>query len=377
MKTILMNNPDRRTTCRDTLQDPASQFGAHGETMRRSATLTLAVLLLFFCSCGRLHAAPATAKYLFKIASLAPAGSIWIEQFDNFAREVGERTGGEVGFRVYPGGVMGDDQSMYRKTRVGQLHGGGFTMTGISPVIPDFLVLSIPFLFESYEEVDAVTDGLIPAFRERFRTKGLEFIAMTEVGFIYAMSTQPISTFERLKSSKNWSPSGDPVSEVYFSVLDISPVPLSIPDVLSSLQSGLVETVYNSLYGSLVLQWFTKARYIADVPYGYAYGAFALDSRTFAGLPETHRQAIEAAARVHFPILLEKTRASNRESRRVLEARGNEFLKIDQETIRIMREKSDQAVRQLVPDSLSKDIYDQAIELRREFREKNTAGTAD
>lgn len=342
--------------------------------MRRCASLIPTIFLLLLFSGSQLHAAP---KYLFKIASLAPTGSVWIEQFDNFAREVGEKTGGEVGFRIYPGGVMGDDQSMYRKMRVGQLHGGGFTMTGIATVVPDFRVLSIPFLFESYAEVDAVTKGLIPTFKERFHDKGLEFIAMTEVGFIYAMSTKPIATFESFKNSKNWSPSGDPISEAYFSTLGISPVQLSIPDVLTSLQSGLVETVYNSLYGSIILQWFTKARYIADVPYGYAYGVLALDAARYAKLPATHRQAIETAAQTHFPVLLEKTRESNRDSHRVLATRGAEFLKIDKETLAILREKSEQAVEILMPGSFSKAIYDQLLALRQEFRDKKAAEPAN
>ena len=337
--------------------------------MQRSVTLTLTILLLLFFNCSQLQAAP---KYLFKIATLAPTGSVWIEQFENFAEEIKEKTGGEVGFRIYPGGVMGDDQSMYRKLRVGQLHGGGFTMTGISAVVPDFRVLAIPFLFESYEEVDYVKEGLIPTFRERFREKGLEFIAMTEVGFIYAMSTQPISTFESLKNSKNWSPAGDPVSEKYLAALGISPIALSIPDVLISLQSGLVETVYNSFYGSIVLQWFTKARYIADIPYGYAYGVFALDGKKFARLPEKHRNVIQAAAKIHFPVLLEKTRESNSESRRVLTERGTEFLKVDKETVQILRSKREEAVQSLVPGSVSKAIYDQTVGLRKEFRDKTT-----
>jgi len=272
---------------------------------------------------------------------------------------------------------MGDDQSMYRKMRVGQLHGGGFTMTGISTVVPDFRVLAIPFFLESYDEVDYVKKGLIPTFQKRFREKGLEFIAMTEVGFIYAMSTQHIANFANLKNSKNWSPSGDPVSEKYLTALGISPVQLSIPDVLTSLQSGLVETVYNSLYGSIVLQWFTKARYIADIPYGYAYGVFALNSAKFAGLPEPYKKAIQEAAQAHFPVLLEKTRESNSESHRVLETQGIEFLKVDQETVGILRDKSEEAVDLLVPDSLSKGIYDQAVGLRKQYRDKTTVEKAN
>jgi len=131
-------------------------------------------------------------KYLFKIGSLAPEGSVWARYFKEFADEVREKTGGAVRFRVYPGGVMGDDRSMYRKMRIGQLHGGGFTMNGISEIVPDFRVMGIPFLFRSYDEVDRVAAGLMPMFRKKFSAKGLELLATTEVGFIYTMSKAPV-----------------------------------------------------------------------------------------------------------------------------------------------------------------------------------------
>lgn len=339
--------------------------------MQRVATFILCTTFCLIGNCQWLQAAP---KHLFKIASLAPAGSVWVEQFDNFAKEVSDKTGGEVGFRVYPGGVMGDDQAMFRKMRVGQLHGGGFTMTGIATVVPDFRVMAIPSLFTSYDEVDFVKEGLLPTFKERFRDKELEFIALTEVGFIYAMSTQPINTLEQLQQTKNWSPAGDPISEKYLTALGITPFQLSIPDVLSSLQSGLIETVYNSLYGSIVLQWFTKAKYVIDAPYGYAYGVFALDGKKYSALSEAHQKAIHTAAAVHFPILLKKTRESNSESRRVMADRGTEFQKFEEKTAQVLLEKRELAVKQLIPDSLSKAIYDQATELLKTYRSTSRGG---
>lgn len=340
--------------------------------MQHLATLIICTALLLITNCQWLQAA--APKYLFKIASLAPAGSVWVEQFDNFAKEVADKTGGEVGFRIYPGGVMGDDQAMLRKMRVGQLHGGGFTMTGIAAAVPDFRVMAIPSLFGSYEEVDYVKEGLIPTFKERFREKELEFIALTEVGFIYAMSTQSINTLEELQQSKNWSPSGDPISENYLKALGITPIQLSIPDVLSSLQSGLIETVYNSFYGAIVLQWFTKVKYVIDAPYGYAYGVFALDGKKFSALPEAHQKAIHAAAAVHFPILLKKTRESNLESRQVMLDRGTQFELFDEKTARMLPEKREQTVGQLIPDYLSKAIYEYTMELLKEYRLKSAAG---
>jgi len=332
--------------------------------MQRSILLLLTTLLLLFASN---HTASARAKYLFKIGSLAPNGSVWVRQFKKFGAEIKEKTGGEVVFRIYAGGVMGDDQAMYRKMRVGQLHGGGFTMTGIGKIVPDFRVMAIPFLFNSYDEVDYVLQGLLPIFVERFHEKRLELISMTEVGFIYAMSTKPVATIAALQNSTNWIPSGDPVSKALLSTLGISPVQLSIPDVLSSLQSGLVDTVYNSLYGSIILQWFTKAKYITDVPYGYAYGAFLLDARAFAKLPEEYKEIIDSAAAKHFPVLLEKTRKSNQESRQVLIERGAEFIKTDDGTMRQLQKKRDISIQKLVPSSFSPEIYQRTIQLQKNF----------
>ncbi len=263
---------------------------------------------------------------------------------------------------------MGDDQAMYRKMRVGQLHGGGFTMTGIGKIVPDFRVMSIPFLFNSYAEVDYVLEGLLPSLIEQFRQKKLELISLTEVGFIYSMSTKPVGDIAALRSSTNWIPSGDPVSEALLSALGISPVQLSIPDVLSSLQSGLVDTVYNSFYGSIILQWFTKAKYITDTPYGYAYGVFLLDGKAFGKLPEKYKEVIHTAAAKHFPLLLEKTRVSNHESRQVLIDRKVKFIKTDAETDRQLRKSRDIAVKNLVKNAFSPEIYQKAIQLLEEFR---------
>jgi TRAP-type C4-dicarboxylate transport system substrate-binding protein len=332
--------------------------------MFRIIPVLLAILVLAFTSPS--HARP---KYLFKVASLAPEGSVWINHFKEFAEEVSERSNGEVGIKIYPGGVMGDDLAMYRKIRAGQLHGGGFTMTGISSVVPDFRVMSIPFYFDNYSEVDRVKERLLPHFAKKFNESGLELIGMSEVGFIYAMSTSPASTIEDLKKSKSWIPSGDPVSATFLKTLGISPIPLSIPDVLSSLQTGLIDTAYNSLYGTIVMQWFTKAIYIVDSPYGYAYGAIALSKKQFSKLPAKYAELIHEAAAKHFPALLLDTRQSNHESRAVLEEHGVKFIAATPESILELQEARDKTIEKLLGSSFSKEIFDEMTDVMKEIRQ--------
>ena len=309
------------------------------------------------------------AKQLFKIASIAPDGSIWAQRFKDFAKEVEEKSSGEIRFKVYLGGIMGDDMAMYRKMQIGQLHGGGFTMTGIGPVVPDFRVLGIPFLLRSYDEVDQVKKGLLPLFEQAFAEKGLELVAMTEVGFVYSMSTKPLNVMDDLVSSKSWVPKGDPLSATFLQSLDMTPIPLSIPDVLTSLQTGLIETVYNSLYGSIVLQWFTKAKYISDIPFGYAYGALLIDKKRFAKLSPEQARLVKKTAMKHFDLLIDDTRKSNEDARQVLKENNVTFSVPAEGELDQFCSKRDETIKLVEGKDFSKKIYRETMRILDEYRQ--------
>ena len=327
----------------------------------------LFILLFSFCMVtGEAYAK--RPKYLFKMASLAPEGSIWAQRFDEFAREVQEKTGGEVGFKVYPGGVMGDDRAMFRKMKIGQLQGAGFTMTGIGDIVPDFRVMGIPYLFKSYAEVDEVWDKLMPRQIEAFAEKDMVLMAMSEVGFIYTMSTNPISTLEDLRKSKSWAPEGDPISLAFMKTVGVSPVPLSLPDVLVALQTGMVDTVFNSYYGSIVLQWFTKIKYITDLPFAYAYGAIVIDKKALNRLPESHRATIKQVAGKYFGKLNDDTRKTNLEALATLKSNGIEVITADPGSNAALTAYRDQLTAESVGKYFSAEIYNEMMAVLESFR---------
>ena len=322
--------------------------------MNKKLFLSAILVLTLIFPALDINAAP---SHTFKIASLAPEGSVWVNAFKDFAQEVTSKTDGEIAFRIYPGGIMGDDRAMYRKMRVGQLHGGGFTMTGIAEIVPDFRIMAIPFLFHSYEEVDHVSAQLQPLLKKRFSENGMQLLAMTEVGFIYTFSNQPRVTVSDLQQAKTWAPTGDPLTAAFLSELGVSPITLSIPDVLSSLQTGLIDTAFNSLYGSIILQWFTKAPYVTDQPYGYAYGCFILSKKAIEKLSAEQADIIEKTAEKYFSDLIRKTRESNRDSRAVLSKQGVTFVKTTDEVIEIMEEHRDSAIKKVRGNSFSEEAY--------------------
>lgn len=325
--------------------------------------LSVAVLIM-----GVSSAHAKRPKYLFKVASLAPEGSIWTSRFRDFTREVGDKSQGEIGFKIYAGGVMGDDRAMYRKLRVGQLNGGGFTMTGISDVVPDFRVMGIPFFFNSYEEVDLLRKELFPRLQREFDKKNLVLLALSEVGFIYTMSQEPITTLNGLKKSKAWAPENDPISKVLLESVGLTPIPLAIPDVLTSLQTGLINTAFNSFYGSIVMQWFTRISYITEIPFVYAYGAFLLDKKTFSKLPPEYAKMMQSVAKKHFDELLKDTRQSNEDSLQVLQDNGITLVKLTPESRTELLNYRQMTVEKLVGDAFSRGIYEEAVGHLEKFR---------
>jgi TRAP-type C4-dicarboxylate transport system substrate-binding protein len=337
--------------------------------MARVGRFVLGVVLALLLLDG--GAAVAAPKYLFKVASLAPDGSVWTKRFEEFAAEVRQKSGGEIDFKTYSGGVMGDDRAMYRKMMIGQLQAGGFTMTGIGEVVPDFRVMGTPFLFRSYDEVDAASAKLLPLFQKAFRDKNLELVALTEVGFIYPMSVAPITTLAELKRSKCWAPQSDPLGQAFLNEIGVVPTQLSIPDVLAGLQTGLVETVFNSFYGSIVLQWFTRTRYITDLPFGYAYGALVFDRRAFAKLPPGHAALIHEAAGRHFPKLIADTRQSNAESLKVLKEQHHITLVPPKpEAEQEVQRHREAVVKSLIGSAYSREVYEVAMAALRDQRVK-------
>jgi TRAP-type C4-dicarboxylate transport system substrate-binding protein len=313
-------------------------------------------------------------KYVFKVASLAPEGSVWAKRFRDFTNEVTEKSDGEIKFKIYAGGVMGDDRAMYRKMRVGQLNGGGFTMTGMGEVVPDFRVLGIPFLFNSYAEVDRVKEKLMPRFEEEFNKKGLVLMALSEVGFVYTMSTTPIKTLAELKQSKAWAPEGDPISQVLLDIVGVTPIPLSIPDVLTSLQTGLINTTFNSYYGSIVMQWFTRISYITDIPFAYAYGAFVLDKKTFSRLPPQYAELMKSAAKTHFDKLLSDTRKSNEDALQVLLQNNITLVQLIPSTKEELQNNyRKMIVKKLLEDAFSRSIYTEAMRHLDDYHKELTA----
>ncbi|MET0052297.1 MAG: TRAP transporter substrate-binding protein DctP, partial [Candidatus Thiodiazotropha sp.] len=136
------------------------------------------------------------AKTVLKIATLAPDGSSWMKEMRAAAESIEAQTQGRVSIRFYPGGVMGNDNSVLRKIRMGQLQGGAITGGGLSAINPDTQTLSLPFQFRNLDEVDAVRKVMDQQIIDALNGSGYICFGLSEGGFAYLFSNSPVETTE-------------------------------------------------------------------------------------------------------------------------------------------------------------------------------------
>ena len=182
------------------------------------------------------------------------------------ADETQQKTGNAVQFKIYPGGVMGDERDMVRKMHIGQLQAAMLSSASLASMYPEIDVLQTPFLFDSYPETDFVVGKMEDGFKSGLEKNGYVALGWSEAGFVYLMSTVPVETLELLRKAKVWIWNDSPMSKAIFEEAGVIGVPLSISDVLVGLQTGLVEVVYVPPSVAVALQWFTRIKYITDAP---------------------------------------------------------------------------------------------------------------
>lgn len=233
----------------------------------------------------------AQAKTL-KIATLLPDGTSYMKLMREGGKKVAERTEGRVKFKFYPGGVMGNDASVLRKMRVGQLHGGAFTTGTLSQFYADAAIYALPFTFTNKEEIQYVRERMDADIVQGLESAGIVPVGLTGSGFAYAMSLEKMATLEDMKGKRIWVPTGDALSEKAVKAIGASPVALPIADVYTSLQTGLLDAVGSTPVGALALQWQSKVKYVLDYPLGYIMGMLAIDAKAMNKLALSDQQIV-------------------------------------------------------------------------------------
>jgi len=305
-----------------------------------------------------------------KIATVAPEGSAWMNAMRAGAKEIKTRTNGRVRVKFYGGGVMGNEASVTRKIRIGQLHGGAFTSGGLSRIYDGMAIYSTPFIFDNAKEAAYVREQMDAILFAGLKEKGFIGLGMAQGGFGKLMSANKMQSLDDLKGKKLWVPEDDDLSFDLMRGLGLSPVKLPLTDVLTGLQTQLLEIVGSSAIGAIALQWHTKIKYVLDQPLVFIYGTLVVDQRYFGKLSDSDQEIVKEVFGEIYKKIDAENYIDNEKAEQALRDNGVSFEAGDPaEVANIVAQVREQTVKFVKEGKIDSELYAQVQKHIQDFKQ--------
>jgi len=320
-----------------------------------------------------LGAAGADAQVI-KLGTVAPEGSPWHNALMEMAQQWKEISGGKVTVRIYAGGVAGDEKDMLRKIRIGQLHATALTTTTLLELDPDIEVLAFPMLVRTDEQLDYLIEKIGPRFEKSLEQNGLKVLNWSTAGWVHFFAKAPVITPADMRQRRFFFWGNDAAYIDLMKSSGFNPVPLSITDLLPSLQTGLVDAFAAPPAAALSFQWFGAAPHMTGMRYMPLPGVSVVSTRQWNAIPADLRPQLEAAAREIGQGMLVKIRALESEAVEAMKKRGLTVHEVPAGVVQdwesLVREKGESF---FVGKRFSKEIYDRVRMLLREVPSESAA----
>ena len=313
-------------------------------------------------------ALPASAQVI-KLGTIAPEGSPWLDAIRGMADEWKAATGGKIEFRIYPGGVVGDDPDMVRKMRIGQLQAAALSNTGLYDIAHEMQALQMPMMLTSYEELDYVRDRMAPKLEAILEAKGFKVLNWGDAGWIHFFSQQPLLRPDDLKPMKLWVWAGYPAYVEAWKDGGFHPVELASTDILTGLQAGLINAFPAPPLLALANQWFGAAKQMCDVKWAPAIGATVITMKSWQAIDPAVREKLLASARAAGLRLQGQVRKLDDEAIAAMQKRGLVVNHVTPEGVaEFERVAVESAYPKLIGNVVPADIVAEVKKLRDEFR---------
>lgn len=342
--------------------------------------MTTTLRALGLCMIAALASAPRAAHAQgtteFRLATLAPSGSPWMEVLDRAAAEIKDKTAGRIKLKYFEGGQQGDERDFIRKIRLGQLDGAAVTAVGLSMIDESIRVLELPMMFQSVEELDYVADKLWPYFQKKFEKEGFKLNDRGEVGWVYFLSKTKVEKLADLKGQKLWLWGDDQLVGAVFKKLGLNGIPLGVPEVDGNLTSGKIEACYGSPLAAVALQWYTKVKFMTSMPMSFAIGANVISMKAYKRLSADDARAVEDISRANAKKLRKTIRKANEDAKGTMTRKGVTVVTTPPAMVDEVTKQATQLWDELVGKIYSKEELKMVLDAREEYRvKKRPSGT--
>jgi TRAP-type C4-dicarboxylate transport system substrate-binding protein len=241
-----------------------------------------------------LAGSPAPAKTILRMATIAPDGTAWAREIRSFANEVAEATQNDIGFKLYFGGIAGDDLQSLERVKRGQLDGLG-SVTACEKIGPSLRVTRIPALFRNRDEARHVAKWLRPTLEQEFAQNGFVYLGHSIVGEVMVAARRPVRNLAELKATKLWSWDIDVVTTAVYREMGLNLMPAPIDSASSLYSDGRIDGFLAMPAAMLAFQWSAQAHHMTEVGANYLVACLVFTDKVISKLPLPQQQIMRSA----------------------------------------------------------------------------------
>jgi len=311
----------------------------------------------------------ANAKVVIKLATAAPKDSVWHEHLKKIDQRWQDASHGEVSLRIYAG-TLGDENDILRRIRVGQLDAGTITTAGLSSIHKATQAMHIPLAFNSDEEMEYVRNGIAKELEPLLAARGFKVLSWGEVGWIHFFAREPVATPDDLRRQKLfvWSSGDSADGEKLWQDFGFDTVALSSTDIMTALQTGMIDAYTTPPLVALASQWFPFTPYMTDLKWAPLTGATIITDRGWQKIPARFRPELERIVFEEGLSLQREVRKLEQQATDAMLKRGMQIVAVDAAARKSWQEMVERGYPKIRGAMVPEKYFDETLRLRDEFR---------
>ncbi len=252
------------------------------------AALVLGAGALFALFDARAGAAPPPPEPIrLSIGTIAPENTPWSEQIVEIKQRIERESGGRLKVALFFGGRRGSEAEMLAELRRGKLQAAAVSNGILTTVVPECGVLEMPFLFRDAAEADHVIDEVVGGeLAAKLSEKGIVLNLWAENGWrSIGTRSKPVRRPEDVRGLRVRAQESA-ISVEFWKALGAAATPIPLNEVLSALQTGVIQGFDQTPVYMTAAGWHTQIQYYTLTEHMYQPACMVLNRRFLESLPE-------------------------------------------------------------------------------------------
>lgn len=209
-----------------------------------------------------------------------------------YQRNVEKAANGDIEMKMLIYGELGPEENLVNGIRRGRIQVANWSGLATTTVVPEMAMLYTPFLFDDYAEADFIMDNyLYPAYAKMLAEKDIFFLQWDEIGFNQIYGKTPVIMPDQLQGVR-FRTSSSESARLFAEALGADAIPLGFTDIVTGLQTGLVDAGENAIIMYAQTGIASEAPHLTLTNHSFATSIIVMRKRWVDRLPENQRRVL-------------------------------------------------------------------------------------